>query len=181
MDTTALLWDLRGPRRPPQPFDREKCWQALADVDAATAYQAIVDLSADPQQAVPLLRQRLQPVRSPDPRRLARLLADLDSDRFEIREKATKQIEEIGELAKPALQKARTGKPSLEMRRRVEQILVNVEPGHSPKQLRALRAVEVLEYIGTPAARRVLETLADGAAEARLTREAKASLARLAR
>jgi hypothetical protein len=32
----------------------------------------------------------------------------------------------------------------------------------------------------TPEARRMLETLASGAAEARLTREAKASLARLA-
>jgi hypothetical protein len=39
----------------------------------------------------------------------------------------------------------------------------------------------VLEAIGTPEARKVLQTLAKGAAEARLTREAKAALARLAR
>jgi WD40 repeat protein len=181
MDSTALLWDVRGTGRLPRPIDREKCWQALADVDAAKAYQAITDLSADPKQALPLLRQRVHAARSPDPRRLARLLADLDSDRFEVREAATKQIEEIGELVKPALQKVLIGKPSLEVQRRVEQILTNVEPAHSPEQLRILRAVEVLELIGTAEARRLLETLASGAPEARLTREAKASLARLAR
>jgi len=41
------------------------------------------------------------------------LVVDLDSERFKIREKAGKQIEEIGELAKPALQKALGGKPHM--------------------------------------------------------------------
>jgi hypothetical protein len=36
-----------------------------------------------------------------------------------------------------------------------------------------------LEQAGTPAARRLLEALSKGAAEARLTREAKAALNRL--
>jgi hypothetical protein len=43
-----------------------------------------------------------------------------------------------------------------------------------------LRAVEVLEHLDAAESRRLLETLASGAAEARLTQEAKASLARLA-
>lgn len=181
MDSTGLLWDVRGPHCPPQSVDKEKCWQALADGDAAKAYQAINDMSAHPKQTLPLLRQRLRPVHSPNPQRLARLLAGLDSDRFAIREKTMKQIEEIGELAKPALQKTLVGKPSPEMRRRIEQLLSKVETPLSPRQLRALRAVEVLELIGTPEARHMLETLAGGAAGAQLTREAKASLARLTR
>jgi hypothetical protein len=43
-----------------------------------------------------------------------------------------------------------------------------------------MRAVEVLERIGSDAVREVLRTLASGVAEARLTREAKATLGRLA-
>ena len=41
------------------------------------------------------------------------------------------------------------------------------------------RAVEVLERVETEEARRVLEAMAKGVPEARLTREAKAALSRL--
>ncbi|HKB38490.1 MAG TPA: hypothetical protein VKD72_18755 [Gemmataceae bacterium] len=54
-------------------------------------------------------------------------------------------------------------------------------PVADPETLRALRAVAVLEDVGTPPARKVLEALAKGSVEARLTQEAKAALARLAR
>jgi hypothetical protein len=47
--------------------------------------------------------------------------------------------------------------------------------------LRALRALEALEQMATPEAHALLTTLAGGAAEARLTQEAKASLERLAK
>jgi hypothetical protein len=44
-----------------------------------------------------------------------------------------------------------------------------------------LRAIEILERIGTPEARKGLEDLAKGIPEARQTQEAKAALIRLAR
>ncbi|HMC63737.1 MAG TPA: hypothetical protein VKI65_02250 [Gemmataceae bacterium] len=49
------------------------------------------------------------------------------------------------------------------------------------KFLRKQRGLAVLEYIGTPEARKVLARVAQGAPEARLTQEAKASLERLAK
>ena len=55
-----------------------------------------------------------------------------------------------------------------------------VRTAPSGNSLQALRAVELLEHIGSREARQVLERLAKGAPEARLTREAKASLERLA-
>ena len=50
----------------------------------------------------------------------------------------------------------------------------------SGETVRAWRAVEVLERAGTPEARSVLAALAEGAPAARLTREARAGLKRLA-
>jgi hypothetical protein len=49
-----------------------------------------------------------------------------------------------------------------------------------PELLRGVRAVEVLERAGTPEARQLLAALAGGAPGALLTREAAASLQRLA-
>jgi hypothetical protein len=51
----------------------------------------------------------------------------------------------------------------------------------SPKWLRTVRVLQVLETIGTPKAKQILEGLARGASEARLTEEAQASLQRLTR
>ncbi len=51
--------------------------------------------------------------------------------------------------------------------------------GSAPAQVQALRAVEVLEWVGTPEARKALERLAEGPAEAPLTKEARASLGRM--
>ena len=48
-----------------------------------------------------------------------------------------------------------------------------------PDRLLQLRAVELLEGIATPVARDVLSELANGAAEAPLSREAAAALGRL--
>ena len=50
------------------------------------------------------------------------------------------------------------------------------KPATTPKAMRERRAVELLERIGMREARRLLAALAGGAAEAELTREAKASL-----
>jgi WD40 repeat protein len=56
-------------------------------------------------------------------------------------------------------------------------------PGLGPRgeALRTLRALRILEQIGTEQAREVLESLAHGQAEARSTRAAKAALARLSK
>src|SRR5262249_3132527 len=71
-------------------------------------------------------------------------------------------------------------KPSLEVARRAEDLLQKLEgPVRAPETLRNLRAVEVLEHIGTAQAEEILKSLARGHPDARLTQEAKASLDRL--
>jgi RNA polymerase sigma factor (sigma-70 family) len=180
-DKTAIVWDVRSiTEESPPPTDRPALWAALAGRDAARAYKAMCSLIAN-RSTVPYLRKQLRAVAAPDRTRIARLVADLDSDRFAVRDRATRELEQLGELAEPALRKALVSQPSLETRRRVDELLQKVKgPVTNPEQLQALRAVEVLEHLATREARQVLKTIAGGASEARLTQEAKASLARLA-
>jgi hypothetical protein len=131
-------------------------------------------------QTAPFLEERLRPVQAVSRQRLARLIADLDADEYAVREKATRDVEALDDLAVPALAEAMRGRPGLEVRRRVEGLLERMARGGSPARLRQIRAVAVLEQIGTPEARQVLQALAKGTPEARLTREAGASLERLA-
>jgi hypothetical protein len=171
-------------RRPgvgrPSAGDPQQLWRNLGG-DAATADDAIRHLMAVPAAGVPLLKARLRPVPETAARRVARLLKQLDSPRFAERQRAADELANFDDMAGPALRRALAGKPSLEFRRRAEQLLKKwAGPITSPDALRALRAVEVLERIGTPEARQVLEAVAGGAAEARLTRQARASLGRLA-
>jgi RNA polymerase sigma factor (sigma-70 family) len=183
-DTTVLVWDVaRYTRRQRAPVrlsadELRSAWEDLGG-DAGKAYRAIGALAAA-EQAVPFLAERVRPAAAPDARRVAKLLADLDDDRYEVRERASRELEKLGRLVAPGLRKALAGRPSPEARRRLTDVLGKVAPATpTPEEVRAIRVVEALEQAGTAAARRLLTDLAGGAAEARLTCEAKAALQRL--
>jgi hypothetical protein len=128
------------------------------------------------------LQERLRKIPAPDVRRIPKLIGDLDSNRFVERKRATEELEKLGDVAEPALSDVLRGRPSLEVRRRVERLLQQLEQrGVNPEWLRVLRAVEILEQIGTPEARQVFRALASGASEAPLTCQARAALERLAK
>jgi hypothetical protein len=82
----------------------------------------------------------------------------------------------------PELRRALAGQPSAELRNQAEALLA-VAPVlvRSPEVLRRVRAIQVLEHIGSADARLILETLAKGSPAARETREAQSALQRLAR
>jgi hypothetical protein len=183
-DSTLLIWDV-GPHEaaPAGKLGADalaKAWADLAGADAPRAFRARWALALAPEEALPLLKDRLRPARAADAQRLRRWLADLDAEQFDVREKAQAALEELGELAEPALQEALANKPTPEVRRRVQAVLDGLRgPVTRPEGLRSLRALAVLESIATPAARQLLRELAAGTPEARLTREAKASLSRI--
>jgi RNA polymerase sigma factor (sigma-70 family) len=180
-DTTVLIWPANAVTKPRDVSvkELEMLWTDLAGDDASKAYRTIGDLSAASQQTVAFLKTRLRPIPEVDAKRLARLIADLDDARFAVREKTSAQLAKYGDRAEPALRKTLEGQPSLEVRRRIEAILEELNRPFSTEQLREARAVEVLERIGTLPAQEVLRALAEGAPGARLTREAKAALERL--
>jgi RNA polymerase sigma factor (sigma-70 family) len=167
------------PRRELKSDAIEALWHDLASDDFPRARLAMRTLAADRGQAVAFLKGHLKPVAAPDDRRVAKRIAELDSDEFAVREKAMAELGGLGELAVPALRKALEGKPSLEACRRIEHLLEGVEAHESaPARLQALRAIEVLAQTGTPEARRVLQTLAGGTPQSGLTRAARAALVR---
>jgi WD40 repeat protein len=173
-DHTALLWDTAGPR----PAGLKGGWAGLADDDAAAAFDVLVALAERPAEAVPLVRQHLKAVPAVNVRQLDQWVAELDSDDFEAREGASRELERLAEAAVPALRRGLAARPSPEGRRRIEGLL---ERHGRPERLtaeglRQLRALEALERAGTAEARRLIEELAGGEPEARLTREAKAAL-----
>src|SRR5262249_50001829 len=134
-------------------------------------------LVAAPKQAVPFVRAKLRPP-PVDAAEIARLLADLGDGRFAVRERAMTELNKKGPAAIPALRKALTGQPPAETGGRVQQLLARLDrwPG-AP----VLRALQVLEQVGTPDARHALEGLAKELSDRHLVREARASLARLAK
>src|SRR5207302_2531801 len=111
---------------------------------------------------------------------IARLIGDPNSATFAKRQKAMKALASLHEVAEGALESVLQGDPPTELRLRVQQLLERVKRGDAPaERLRALRAVEVLEMIGTAEARQVLRALARGAARDLLTEQAQAATERL--
>jgi len=132
--------------------------------------------------AVAFIKERIRPIPEVTAETVQKLVADLDDPVFATRKKAAEDLSKLGERAEPALRKALEGEPSTEMRKQIKAILSKARfPIYSGEPLRALRSVQVLERIGTPKAREVLEELAKGASGAKLTRDAKAAVERLNR
>jgi WD40 repeat protein len=191
-DTSVLIWNVpRLPAEQPRSAalsrkELDALWLDLAASYAIRAYGAVLRLQAVPEQAVPLLAEHLHPQSVPDSRRVGRLLAQLDSETFAERERATEELRKLGWSAESALREALEGKNSLEKRKRIEDLLAGIRVTKLPTDLlRMLRGVEVLERINSTAARQLLRKLADdslpeGLGRDELRREAQAALQRLA-
>jgi hypothetical protein len=188
-DTTVVLWDVSGRLLVPSARKHFRAraldglWRDLGASDAEEAFRAMRALARAPGQAVALVRARVPAAgKALGAAALARLVGELDDDDFDTREKAQAALEAQGKAAEPALARALKGKPSAELRRRATEVLGKVRRPAVPADLvRPLRAMEVLEWLGTPEARAVLRTLAGGRAGALRTRAAQASLGRLRR
>jgi len=184
-DGTILLWDatLRGGARGGalSAAERGVLWADLASPDAETAHAAIWRLADDPVPSALYLKKRVKSVPPPPPGVIQSLLDGLDSNQFTVRKAAEKKLQDMGERAETALREALKAKPSLERERRIDALLSELDSSapQSGEALRALRAVQALERIGTFQAQQILEGLSNGVESARLTQAVKEALARL--
>jgi hypothetical protein len=160
---TVLIWKITCRDTLPPVRDAAEAktlWADLRSVDASRAYHALGRLDAAPSHAIPLIHERFQTTwKEPDPARLKRLIADLDSDTLAIREQTARALLAIGSDAIAPLRKALENNPSPEQKRRIKTLLKRL-PEQSSEHVRSLRALEVLERIGSPAAKDLLRELA---------------------
>ena len=181
-DTTILIWDVADRQRPllaeRTSAELQRLWTDLASDDAVAAHAAMLRLADSAKQAIPFLKQRLQP--DVDPKLLAALIADLDDETFTKRQQAERDLTNMGEEAEGALEEMVKSPVSLEARLRAERIL-DVLHNKPPRRedLRRHRALAVLERIGSPEAKAILEILARGAPRTQQTLEARTALQRL--
>ena len=176
-DSTVLIWDLAAGTK----NESADPWADLGNAEATTAYAAMYRLADTADDVtLPLLRKHLKPIPAADIERLRQSIADLNSDQFRVRDKAFKELADLGADAGPALQTAMTKKPSAEAANRIEQLLAKLAgPPSSGTALRNWRALAVLEMKATPGAIAFLKELSAGDADGWLTLEAKASLRRV--
>ena len=185
-------------------------WADLAGSDQVPVTRAILAVAKKPSDAVAFLKANLLPVKA-DSARVARLIKDLESNQFAVRQKATEELEYLDKYIKTDLEKAMESSAGAETKQRLKQLLdrlpkpaqaakplppqardestmcrvivangqqqiiingvpVNgmaaatpiAPPGPSAYWVRAVRAIAILEDIGTPEARQVIESLSKG-------------------
>jgi WD40 repeat protein len=179
-DTTISVWDRAGVearRLGAVPAGEEWTW--LSARDARRAYAAVRALVAEPERALAVLGAALAP---PDGAVTNRLLTELGSDDFPVRESAHRTLAGLGVRAEAALLSAVTRSESPEVRLRAAALLKALGPNEARlmgDRLRGVRAVAVLEAIASPQARALLITWAKTYPNSTLADEAHSALARL--
>jgi WD40 repeat protein len=172
-DGMALVWrvapDLSRTGRL-SPDEASRLWEDLGR-DALRARQAQFRLAAAPDIAMLSLRERLRAEAVVDAARAARLVAQLDDDKFVVREAAMVELQRLGDAARADLEKALQGTASPELRRRAQSLLDALDTD-TPDRLRDYRAIQVLGWLKTPQADTLLRALAAGAPGAHGTQTA---------
>jgi hypothetical protein len=158
-DTTVVVWDVVAARL-------MALWHLLAG-DENEARQASRMLAANPKVTVPFLRERfLEAMAKEAP--FARLIEDLDDDRFEVREKASRRLGEVAPAAEFALRLALLHNSTTESQMRIMRVMEKLTTERDNKVMRlvaeldgenAQSALEQLQALGRdaqPVLRRVL-------------------------
>jgi WD40 repeat protein len=171
---TAMLWHLE-----PEPTSSKvELWRRLRGEDADDAWRAAWQLRRDPANAVAVVSKNVKPAPpGPAAADVKKLIAALDDEDVDGRDDSEQALRKHGRSVEAAMRAALKVSPSAEASRRLKRLLAALPAFYTDTP--GLRAVELLEGVGTPAARKVLAELAKGDESAARTREAKAALARL--
>ena len=188
-DGTILVWDVHGVAPPPfreeaSPTreDLHAWWAGLSSIDGRVAHRASWRLLAHPQAAVAFLAERLTPA-AIDDERVRGWIRDLDDDRYEVREQASRALGAMRDAARPRIEAALAEATSPAAEARHRELLEDAPTGLplGGERPAESRAIGILERIGNDDAQRALERIAAGAPSVLRTRDAQAALDGLAR
>ena len=183
LDGGSLVWDLYPPplmslNTTMVTIERAITFLTLSDAKSASA--AIQILVSHPEQSLPLLGKLIISVPNPDPKKLKDLINSLNNPEYAVREQAMKELEGLGRTALPAIRLGVHESDSAETQKRLVELLAKLRSKKTTTdELRAFRAIEIVELIGNPDAVRLLNVWSSGAEGALLTDEAKLALVRL--
>lgn len=181
-DTSVLIYDVADSKWATEKRTApDALWDALAGDSAKRAWDAIRELSARPDMAMPLLTEKIKPIvatEKPTKEQVAKWIEQLDAPAFADRESASQSLTSHGKYFETDLRAAIETTTSLEVKERLEKIVEKMMKPVLPNVTEA-RAIELLERIGTADARALLTKIAAGDATHALTKDAAASLKRL--
>jgi hypothetical protein len=156
----SLLRDLSS--RDPQRF-HSSAWQLL---------------DHDPEILVKSLGQILRPTTELSREDRERLRTELVSERFSVRKRALEEVEMAKDTAFPLIRQLLADPTPLDLRRALERILNKGESNFPPTRLLSLRAVALLERVGTQDSWELLKSWSTGMSGTWLTEDARAAILR---
>jgi WD40 repeat protein len=183
-DTAAIVWDA-VPFRADRPKTEKpaqdvlaRWWEELGSEDAAKCVPALRGLSDAPAESVAFLRARIEPVKPGRAKEIEKLVVQLDARSFRLREQAGKALVEMGDDVRVPLELALEGAATLDLKRRIQELLTQLGKTPQDRRLRILRSIEALQRAATTEADELLRALASGDPDVWITREAKVALER---
>jgi hypothetical protein len=141
--------------------------------------QAMLSLVEHGDDAVTWLRKKMGPPF--DLKKIPQLIEDLESEQFQTRADAKRELEQRGQLARPFLERALKNNPPAETKKQVQALLIKLKETEQSHEMTQLRIIDVLEHINTKAARALLKLIADGKYDPAFASEAKEALKRAAK
>jgi HEAT repeat protein len=164
----------------------DEAYRLLGSGDASQAARGQDYLYRNAADGVKMLSEKLVVPGATPADKVSRLIADLGNEDYQTRRAAVNGLIGIGGEASDAVRHAAEKSPNPEVRKLAEEALAKMEATPTgPDDLRAIRAVEVLEHLARsePAnaeARELLKKWSAGPRGHRTTVEAAAALARIA-
>jgi hypothetical protein len=101
--------------------------EQLGTGDIVTQFKAYIRLNRHRVQVIAYLARTLEPAVLPDPALVRCLIADLGSEEFDVRQRATERLVQLGPEAGVLVRQALNAWPPLEERTRLDRILAQYE------------------------------------------------------